>query len=538
MSNEISPWAPGRGNAGSPAFRSEARGMLVRLCLWLVVGASVGCATARPTATPATGLLIENAVVVDGTGAGRRNADVRIHADRIAEVGSLDPRPGEAVVDAGGLVLAPGFIDTHSHHGSKLDQHRDALAVLSQGITTIVSGQDGGSTIPLADAFKALDARPAAINVAFYSGHNALREAVLGEDFKREATAAEIARMRGLLRADMQAGALGLSTGLEYDPGIYSSRAEVLELAREAATHGGRYISHMRSEDRDLWPALDELVEIGRQTGMPVQVSHAKLAMTDWWGQADRIVAVLERARAEGIDATLDVYPYTYWQANLGVLWPKRDFDNRATAEFVLEHLAPADGLLISGFDPDPSLVGKTVAQIAAQRGTDPATTAMDLLRETQGDAHVIGTSMDERDIATLVAWPHANICSDGGFDDLHPRGAGAFTRVLRLYVREQKLLTLEQAIHRMTGLSAQHMGFSERGVIRPGAYADLVLLDPATVADRATTQAPGLLSEGIAKVWVNGQLVLERNTPTGSTPGRALRRESSQAWSREKATP
>lgn len=480
-------------------------------------------------AAAAADFVVRDASVVDGTGAPPRHADVRVSAGRIAAIGKIEPKAGEIVVDAKGLTLAPGFIDTHSHHGDGLEQERTALAAVSQGITTIVVGQDGGSETPLADYFRKMQARPAALNIASYSGHNTLRRMALGDDYKRHATPAEIEKMGRLLAADMRAGALGLSTGLEYDPGIYSDTAELVALARVASKYGGRYISHMRSEDREVWAALDEIVTIGREAKIPVQVSHAKLAMTDWWGQADRFLAVLDKARAEGVEATLDVYPYAYWHSTLTVMWPKRDFDNRATAEFALKHLAPPEGLLIAKFSPDPALAGKTLAEIARERGTDAPTTAIALIHEAQaadGSVNVIATSMDERDIAKFIAWPNANISSDGMLHNMHPRGAGAFTRVLRVYVREQKLLTLQEAVHKMSGLSAQHMGLRDRGEIRPGELADLVLFDPATVADRSTTKDPEALSTGIARVWVNGTLVYRDGKATGAFPGRVLRRE------------
>lgn len=480
-------------------------------------------------AAAAADFVVRDASVVDGTGAPPRHADVRVSAGRIAAIGKIEPKAGEIVVDAKGLTLAPGFIDTHSHHGDGLEQERTALAAVSQGITTIVVGQDGGSETPLADYFRKMQARPAALNIASYSGHNTLRRMVLGDDYKRHATPAEIEKMGRLLAADMRAGALGLSTGLEYDPGIYSDTAELVALARVASKYGGRYISHMRSEDREVWAALDEIVTIGREAKIPVQVSHAKLAMTDWWGQADRFLAVLDKARAEGVEATLDVYPYAYWHSTLTVMWPKRDFDNRATAEFALKHLAPPEGLLIAKFSPDPALAGKTLAEIARERGTDAPTAAIALIHEAQaadGSVNVIATSMDERDIAKFIAWPNANISSDGMLHNMHPRGAGAFTRVLRVYVREQKLLTLQEAVHKMSGLSAQHMGLRDRGEIRPGELADLVLFDPATVADRSTTKDPEALSTGIARVWVNGTLVYRDGKATGAFPGRVLRRE------------
>ncbi|HTK51363.1 MAG TPA: amidohydrolase family protein, partial [Gemmatimonadaceae bacterium] len=257
---------------------------------------SAASAVAQTTPT-----LIVNARVLDGTGAPARPADVRIANGHIVALGRLTRRTGERVVDAHGLTIAPGFIDTHSHHDRGLLDHRDALAAVSQGITTIVVGQDGESHFPLAAYFARLDSTPAAINVASYIGHGTIRGRVMGDDFRRTATDSEVARMRTLVREEMSAGALGLSTGLEYDPGIYSAPSEVLELAKVAGSMGGRYISHMRSEDRNFWQALDELITIGREAHMPVQVSHMKLAMRALWGQGDSLIATLNRARAAGV---------------------------------------------------------------------------------------------------------------------------------------------------------------------------------------------------------------------------------------------
>jgi len=488
--------------------------------------APVNGTTARSTLTSRSTLIV-GARIVDGTGAPLRLGSVRIEGDRIVAVGELKPRTGEQVIDAHAQVLSPGFIDTHSHHDIGLFEQPDALPVVSQGITTLIVGQDGGSELPLAPLFEHMKKTPVAVNIGSYIGHNSIRSAVLGDDYKRTATEAEIARMRTLVRAGMQAGAIGLSTGLEYDPGIYSSHEEVLTLAKEAAQAGGRYISHIRSEDQYLWAALDEIVEIGRVTGMPVQVSHMKLAMTDWWGKADRYLGVLDRARAAGVDVSGDVYPYEYWQSTLTVMFPKRDFANRASAQFALEHLAHADGLRLSLFSPDPTLVGKTVADIAVQRGVDPADTLMRLIAESQvpnASEMVIGTSMHPDDVAKLIGWSHANISSDGLLSDRHPRGAGSFPRVLRVYVREQHMLMLEQAIHRMSGAAAEHMGIADRGVIRRGAHADLVLFDPAQVSDRATTENPAAQSVGISRVWVNGALVFSDGQPTGVRSGQPIR--------------
>jgi N-acyl-D-amino-acid deacylase len=500
-----------------------------------LIAFSLAACTPRPSPAPTTGAttLITNVRIIDGSGGAARSGSVRIVRDRIAEVGNLRGQPGEQVIDAGRLVLAPGFIDTHSHHDRGLFDMRDAVAAVTQGITTIVVGQDGGSRSPLADFFARLDREPPAVNVASYSGHGSIREQVMGDDFKRTATAHEIERMRALLRADMQAGALGLSTGLEYDPGIYSAPQEVVELAKVASAFGGRYISHVRSEDRQFWQAIDEIIAIGREARIPVQISHIKLAMRSLWGRADSLVRVLDRARASGVDITADIYPYTYWQSTLTVLFPDRDFENRATAEFVLREISAPEGLLLAQYGPDTTYVGRTVAQIAAARGTDPPATLMALIREslamekTTGSSaeSVIGTSMDERDIERLLAWPFTNVCSDGGLAGRHPRGFGAFTRVLGEYTRKRRVLSLEEAIRKMTSLSAGNVGIVDRGRIQPGYFADLVLFDPGTVRDRATPEEPQARSVGIRSVWVNGELVYDANTATGHHPGRVLRR-------------
>jgi N-acyl-D-amino-acid deacylase len=477
----------------------------------------------------AQAVVITNAIVVDGTGAPARQADVRIVDGKIDSIGrSGRIPPGNRVVDAHGLTLAPGFIDTHSHHDRGIFDHRDALAAVSQGVTTIVVGQDGGSELPLASFFARLDAQPAAVNIASYAGHGTLRRQVMGDDYKRVASESEVDRMKELLREEMAAGALGLSTGLEYDPGIFSAEEEVLDLAKVAVAAGGRYISHMRSEDRQFWPALDELLTIGRTAKMPVQVSHMKLAMRALWGQGDELVAKLDRARQDGIGVTADVYPWTMWQSTLTVLYPKRNFTDRAETEFILKEVASPDDLLLGRFTPNPSYAGKTVRQIAALRGTDPATTLMALIAETRGagrSENVVATGMDERDIVRLLRWPYTNICSDGELEGAHPRGFGSFTRVLGRYVREQHVLMLEDAVRKMTSLAAANVGIPDRGIIRPGMSADLVLFDPATVAERATIVEPHATSVGIKTVWVNGEIVYDNGRPTGKFPGRALRR-------------
>lgn len=490
----------------------------------LLAALIAGCAGEKPTST-----LIVNASIVDGTGSPARPGGVRVDGDRIVEVGALEPKRGEVVIDARGLVLAPGFIDVHSHHEEGLFDMPDATPVVSQGVTTIVAGQDGSMTYPVRELFERIEKTPVAINVATFVGHGNLRVDAMGEDdYRRHATAGELEKMRLGVEDGMKAGALGLATGLEYDPGIYSASEEVVELAKEAARNGGRYISHVRSEDRDFWAAIDELVRIGREAKIPVEVTHIKLAMKDWWGQSERLLGVLDKARAEGIEVTADIYPYEFWHSDLTVLFPKRDFTNRKTAQFVLDHVTPADGIILTDYSPEPALVGQSLAEIAAAKGTDPAVELMDLIARSQGkddSQSIMGKGMIEKDIDALIAWPYASICSDGSLDSMHPRGRGAFTKVLREYVREKKILTLEEAVRKMTGLSAANMGIADRGAIRPGAYADLVLFDPATVADRSTFEDPAALSVGIDTAWVNGIAVWQDGKATGTHPGRGIKR-------------
>jgi N-acyl-D-amino-acid deacylase len=514
-----------RSKPGARVFRSAR---LVRIAALATVALS-GCAGV-PDGDRST--LIVNATLIDGSGAPPRSASVRIVADRIADVGDLEIGPGDELIDAQGLVLAPGFIDTHSHADIDLWEQRDALAAVSQGITSAIVGQCGGSQRPLGAFFARLEQEGVAINVGSYAGFGTLRSEVLGEDFRRPATPDEIERMRGLLRAEMRAGALGLATGLEYDPGIYSSPDEVLALAREAAAHGGRYASHLRSEDRGFWEAVDEVLNIGREAQIPVQISHIKLALRRNHRQAQRLIGILDAARDAGIDVTADIYPYTYWESTLTVLFPDRDFENLETARFALSEITTPEGAYLGHFEPHPGYAGKTLQEVADLRSTDPATALVELIRESlafqertgkEDVESIIATSMDEADIERLMQWPHTNLGTDGDLDGSHPRGFGAYPRFLGRYVRERGVMDLATAVHKSSGLAAAHMGIRDRGMIRPGMLADLVLFDAERVLDRATPQVPHALSVGIHRVWVNGEVVYEDGRTTGRLPGRVI---------------
>jgi N-acyl-D-amino-acid deacylase len=491
------------------------------ICLLLISG----LLAAQDRAT-----LISNVLLVDGSGAAPRQGAVRLAGDKITAVGELSALPDEVVFDGNGLVLAPGFIDTHSHHDHGMDDDSAATEAISQGITTVVVGQDGSSVHPLRDLFAKRAASPASINIASYSGHNTLR-ALAVHPQNGPASEAQLLTMQQMLQADLDAGALGLSTGLEYDPGIWSDTDEVLALANVAAAAGGRYISHMRSEDVRFWDALRELIFIGRRADIPVQISHMKLASRSLWGSAAKVLQVLDQSRAVGIDVTADIYPYTYWQSTLLVLLPAGFFNDRDAAEFALTELSSAAGMRLTRFDADPALVGMTIADIAESREEEAADTYLWLINtsinagEGMRRESVMGESMSEDDIGVLMNWAHTNFCSDGALKDGHPRGAGSFPRILSRYVREQGVMPLQTAIHKATALAANHTGIENRGYIREGFYADLVMFDPDTIADRATVENPFATPVGIKAVWVNGELVVHDGVVSDARPGRVIRR-------------
>lgn len=472
----------------------------------------------KPCILPET-QLITNVQLIDGTGTTGKRSSVRIVDNRVSATGDLTPFPDETVVDGKGMTLAPGFIDSHSHHDWGLDKNPDAVAATNQGITTIVVGQDGEST-PVDTLKEMINGHPVSINVATYTGHASLREKTMKRTLLRAADSWEIVEMKKLLVEDIQKGSLGLSTGLEYEEGFYSTRDEVIELAKAAAGVGGRYISHIRSEDINLETSLDEIINIGREAKLPVQISHFKIAMRSKWGNSDKLLAQLEAARAEGIDITADCYPYTMWSSTPRVLFPKKDFTNPASALYATEELFDPSASVMTRFPANKSYEGKTVTEIAQMNNETAPAALMRLIREgEEKGGSIAGASMSDNDVINFLKWNYTNVCSDGA-DGGHPRGYGAFTRVLGRYVREKKIMQLETAIYKMTGLTAEHLGIRSRGLIMPGYYADLVLFDPATVSDNSTFTDSKALSSGISIVWVNGKIVYRDKKPTHEHPG------------------
>ena len=476
-------------------------------------------------------LLIRNAEMVDGAAGPARRVDVRITGDVITEIApGLTAQAGERVIDAAGKVLAPGFIDMHSHADRGLDEAPDAESQVRQGITTAVVGQDGGSELPVADFYERIDRLHPSINYATAVGHGTVRRIVLGADFKRQATAVELEIMKALVDRGMRDGAVGLSSGLEYDPGFYAATDEIVALGGVVAKYGGFYSSHVRNENEGAFASWREAIEVGRRNHIPVEISHIKLGVKPVWGRAAEGLKILEDARREGIQVMADWYPFTYWQSSMYVLIETRDFENRDAWAKGLDDIGGARNVLITNYRPDPSYNGLTLAQIAEKRGQDPVTTAIEMMRAAGPGTGVIATSMSEEDLTTFVKSPLVLICSDGGLSGRHPRGYGTFPRVLAHYVRDLKAISLPEAIAKMTGRSAAQLGIPDRGVVAVGKKADLTIFDPATIQDRGVPGNAAQSPIGIDYVIVNGQVVLDNGKMTQVRPGRGLKRANADA--------
>jgi N-acyl-D-amino-acid deacylase len=436
---------------------------------------------------------------------------------------SQQNRAALLILDAHGLVLAPGFIDIHNHSTDGLQQDPLAETQISQGITTLIVGADGDSPWPLIDWIRQQQQKPAAVNVGALAGHATIREQVLGKNFKRVSTAEEIQRMSVMVDQAMNQQALGLSSGLEYEVGSYSATEELVALAKVAAQHGGFYMTHIRDEADKSFEALEEEITIGEKAHIPLEHSHIKLGTVAVWGKAPQYIKVIEQARSRGIDFLADCYPYDAWNSNFKVLVPDKQYENPKSVAKALADVGGASHITITSFTPNKSYEGHTLADLAKSNALTPVDMYIRIIREGDkagSEAEIIGQSMIESDIKAFYQQPWVMVASDGGIGAAHPRGAGTFPRVLGVFVREKHWLTLPEAVRKMTSLPAQRLNWKDRGVIREGAFADLVLFNPDIVIDHSTYTNPTALSTGIEKVFVNGILVWDSGKATGSKPG------------------
>jgi dihydroorotase/N-acyl-D-amino-acid deacylase len=500
-------------------------------------------------------LVLRNGRIVDGTGSPWYRGDIAIRNDSIVRIAAAITEPAARVIDVGGQVIAPGFIDIHSHARRGIFEVPTAENYVRQGVTTVIEGPDGSSPVPLAPFLARLDSLQKAINIGAFIGQGSVRQEVIGA-VNRAATPDELNRMRALVEQGMQEGAFGLSTGLFYVPGTFTTTEEVIELARVAARYGGIHISHMRNEAAGVVESVNETIRIGEAGGLPTQVTHHKIVGPGYWGRSTETLRAIDDARARGVDATIDQYPYTAsstsvqaallpaWAlegGNSAVTTRLRDPATRArikseTANIIRLERGGGDpkNVVIARCEWDASLAGRNLAEITRMRGMEPtidnAAEAALWITE-RGGCQGIFHAINEEDLVRIMKHPATTIASDGevpifGRGNPHPRSYGTFARVLAVYVREKNLLTLEDAVRRMSSYPAQRLGLHDRGVLRPGMIADIAVFDPARVRDLATFQQPHQYAEGFSRVIVNGKVVLEEAGLTPARPGRTLRKK------------
>lgn len=494
-------------------------------------------------------LVVRGGRVLDGAGNPPIRADVAVSGDRIQLVGRVEGA-GRTEIDAAGHVVAPGFIDVHAH-AENIVEEPAAENFLRMGVTTLVTGNCGAAALDTREFLTAVAARRPGVNLATLAGHNVIRRTAMGGNFDRPPTAEELAEMRRLLAKSMADGAVGLSTGLIYLPGTFSQTEEIVELARTAAAAGGLYASHMRNEGTRIDQALDELLRISREAGIRAQVSHLKLGSNAAWGRSPAVLGRLDRAREEGIEVTHDQYAYTASSTTLSQMIPsfareggdqeyRKRLDDPATRAKIVEAMKEAlrdagrqdyTYAVIGSFRADPSLNGKTIPQAAQLiRGAADLENQIALILDlhARGSGQGIYHGMNEADVRRFMQHPHTMIASDSGVRVMdgtvpHPRGYGNNARVLGQYVRELKLLRLEDAVRKMTSLPAGVFRLMDRGLIRPGCAADLVVFDPATIADRATFEQPHQYAAGVQTVIINGRVALDSRGLATERAGRPL---------------
>lgn len=497
-------------------------------------------------------LVLRNGRIVDGTGSPWYRGDVALHGDIIVRIAPAITDPAARIIDVGGQVIAPGFIDIHTHARRGIFEVPTADNYVRQGVTTLMEGPDGGSPVPLKPFLARLDALRKSVNIGSFIGQGSVRSAVIG-DVNRKPTAEELDKMRALVEQGMKDGAFGLSSGLFYVPGTFTPTEEVIELARVAGRFGGIYISHMRDEASGVIESVKETIAIGERGGLPTQVTHHKVIGPGNWGRSVETLRLIDEARARGVDATIDQYPYTASstsiQAALLPAWAQeggreeilKRIKDPATRAKIKAESAKIIRLERGGGDPknvvlarcdwNPSLAGKTLADVARLRGMEPtvenaAEAGMWIVE--QGGCQGVFHAINEADLERILRHPATMIGSDGevpifGKNQPHPRSYGTFARVLAVYVREKKTITLEDAVRKMSSFPAQRLGLLDRGLLRPGMKADIAVFDLARVRDAATFEQPHQYAEGYSFVIVNGQVVFEGGKMTAARPGKVL---------------
>ena len=499
---------------------------------------------------PAYDLLIKNARVVDGTGNPWFRADVAVRDGRIARIGRVEENEARKVVDARNQIVAPGFIDVHTHVENIYNQPA-AENFVRMGVTSVVTGNCGYSATDIGAFLGRIKEQPLAVNLATLIAHGDVRRKVLGLE-ARAPTSEELRKMEAIVEQGMRDGAVGLSTGLIYVPGTYAKTDEVTALARVAARHGGVYATHMRNEGEHVLEAIRESIAIGESAGLPVEISHFKISNKKLWGQTPATIGLVREARGRGLQVTVDQYAYTASSTSLDSRLPswaleggrdagKKRLADKPTRERIVNEMK--DTLKRSGFkdfsfamvasyEPNPAFNGKSIAEITkTARGKTDVPNQIEQILEmyAAGGAGMVYHSMGEPDVQNIMREPFTMIASDSGVRRFgegapHPRGYGNNARVLARYVRELRLLTLEDAIRKMTSLPAQTFRLADRGLLREGFAADLVIFDEATIADRATFESPHRYPVGISHVFVNGEEVFAGGQLTPARPGQAVR--------------
>ncbi|MEM1188312.1 MAG: D-aminoacylase [Pseudomonadota bacterium] len=534
----------------TPLVKLALAGVLV-LALGQLAAHSAGARPENPNPTRFD-VILSGGTVVDGLGTPRFKADLGLRGERIVAISRnpLDPRDAEEVVDVSGLVVAPGFIDNHAHIQTTIHEHPLAENFTRQGITTIMASlHSGDQPWPLDEYARSLDVAP---NVGFFAGHTWTRKQVLGLE-NRAPNEEELQRMREYVAETMQQGALGLATGLLYVPANYAETEEVIELAKVASSYGGIYVTHMRNEGTGLLDSVNETIRIAEEADIPTQINHHKAAGIGQWGWSEQSLALIDEAQERGIDIVHDLYPYTASSTSSVIMFPQwvlaggpRDFGGRVTNPELLPRIrkemheifmtdrtgGDLNRLQIRVLPSDESYNGKTLADMAADRGLpNSVETGIDLLIELQlkGGFSAIYHAMDEADVIRIMQHPLAMIETDGdpvsyGKGYPHPRSYGAFPRVLARYVRELGVLTLEEAVRKMTSMPADQYNQPQRGRLRMGAYADLVVFDADEIQDQATYTDPHRYPTGIDHVLVNGRFVIRSGVLTGNRPGTWIR--------------